>query len=159
MTDGARAYLPQPRTTARGRRVDEATRLSLMTPEEREARRLAEEEQLRAYEEARARERARINSEFDLAYRTYTTTSYATTGVSITERYRIDSDAFFTIHEPAVNPTPPTLQERYNAAMQEVNRCAQRNDHRGQLTAMQTARRLRQEIQRSTSVTPFQSFI
>ena len=70
MTDGAHAYLPQPRTTARGRRVDEATRLSLMTPEEREARRLAEEEQLRAYDEARRRQRAIVDEEFANAYRT-----------------------------------------------------------------------------------------
>lgn len=159
MTDERHAYLPEPRTTARGRRVDEATRLSLMTPEEREARRLAEEAQMRVYEEVRARDRARINGEFDRAHRSYTTTAYDTAGIVFHERYRINYDSFFTIHEPAVNPTPPTLQERYNAAMQEVNRCAQRNDHQGQLTAMQTARRLRQEIQRSTSVTPFQSFI
>lgn len=157
MTDEAHAYLPEPRTTARGRRVDEATRLSLMTPEEREARRLAEAQQLREYEEARRRQRAIVDEEFANAYRTYTTTSYNTAGVSITDRYRLDYDEFF--NPPAMNPTPPTLQERYNAAMQEVNRCAQRNDHRGQLTAMQTARRLRQEIQRSTSVTPFQPFI
>jgi hypothetical protein len=131
-----------------------------MTPEEREARRLAEEEQLRAYEEVRARERARINGEFDRAYRTYTTTSFDTTGVTFTERYRIDYDGFFTIHEPAVNTTPPTLQERYNAALQEVDRCARRNDHQGHLLAMQTARRLRQEMMRASSVsTNFQSFI
>lgn len=155
MTDERHAYLPQPRTTARGRRVDEATRLSLMTPEEREARRLAEEEQLRAYEQARARERARINSEFDLAYRTYTATSFDTTGVTFTERYRIDADAFFTIHssEPAVNLTPPTLNESYEAALQEADRCARTGNPRGQLAATQTARRLRQEIQRLTSAT------
>ncbi len=153
MTDERHAYLPQPRTTARGRRVDEETRLSLMTPEEREARRLAEEAQLRAYEEARARERARINSEFDLAYRTYTTTSFDTTGVTFTERYRIDYDGFFTIHEPAVNPTPPTLNEQFRAAMQEADRCAQRGDNIGRVAATQTARRLRQEIQRLTSAT------
>lgn len=153
MTDERHAYLPQPRTTARGRRVDEATRLSLMTPEEREARRLAEEEQLREYEEARRRQRAMVDEEFANAYRTYTTTSWTQTGVSITERYRLDYDSFFTIHEPAVNPAPPTLNERYDMALQEANRCAQRGDPRGQLTAIQTARRLRQEIQRLTSAT------
>ncbi len=150
MTDGAHAYLPEPRTTARGRRVDEATRLSLMTPEEREARRLAEEEQLRAYEEARARERARINSEFDLAYRTYTTTSYATTGVSITERYRIDYDSFFTIHEPA--PPPPSLNEQLQAAIQEADRCAQRGDNLGRVNALNTARRLRVALMNQASI-------
>ena len=153
MTDEAHAYLPEPRTTARGRRVDEETRLSLMTPEEREARRLAEAQQLREYEEARRRQRAMVDEEFANAYRTYTTTSWTQTGVSITERYRLDYDSFFTIHEPAVNPTPPTLNERYDMALQEANRCAQRGDPRGQLTAIQTARRLRQEIQRLTSAT------
>jgi len=153
VTDEAHAYLPEPRTTARGRRVDEETRLSLMTPEEREARRLAEAQQLREYEEARRRQRAMVDEEFANAYRTYTTTSWTQTGVSITERYRLDYDSFFTIHEPAVNPTPPTLNERYDMALQEANRCAQRGDPRGQLTAIQTARRLRQEIQRLTSAT------
>jgi len=151
VTDERHAYLPEPRTTARGRRVDEATRLSLMTPEEREARRLAEEEQLRAYEELRRRQRAIVDEEFANAYRTYTTTSYATTGVSITELYRIDYDEFF--NPPAMNPTPPTLDERYNAAMREADRCARRNDQQGHLLALQTARRLRQEIQRLTSAT------
>lgn len=151
MTDERHAYLPEPRTTARGRRVDEATRLSLMTPEEREARRLAEEEVDRQYAEMRYRQRAIVDEEFANAYRTYTTTSYATTGVSITERYRIDADAFFTIHEPA--PPPPTLNERYDMALQEANRCAQRGDPHGQLAATQMARRLRQEIQRLTSAT------
>lgn len=150
MTDGAHAYLPEPRTTARGRRVDEATRLSLMTPEEREARRLAEEEQLRAYEELRRRQRAIVDEEFANAYRTYTTRGYDL-GVSISY------DSFFD--PPAMNPTPPTLNERYDMALQEANRCAQRGDPHGQLAAIQAARRLRQEIQRSTSVTPFQSFI
>lgn len=135
----------------RGRAVDALTRESLLTPEEREARRLAEEEQMRAYEEARARERARINGEFANAYRTYMVNGHEV-------GYDINYDQFFTIHEP--DPPPPTLQERYNAAMQEVNRCAQRNDHRGQLTAMQTARRLRQEITRSSSVSMrYPSFI
>jgi hypothetical protein len=124
-----------------------------MTPEEREARRLAEAQQLREYEEARRRQRAMVDEEFANAYRTYTTTSWTQTGVSITERYRLDYDSFFTIHEPAVNPTPPTLNERYDMALQEANRCAQRGDPRGQLTAIQTARRLRQEIQRLTSAT------
>jgi hypothetical protein len=124
-----------------------------MTPEEREARRLAEEEQLRVYEEVRARDRARINAEFDRAYRTYTTTSWDSTGVVFNERYRIDYDSFFTIHETAVNPAPPTLNERYEAALQEADRCARSGNPRGQLTAIQTARRLRQEIQRLTSAT------
>ncbi len=155
MTDEAHAYLPEPRTTARGRRVDEATRLSLMTPEEREARRLAEAQQLREYEEARRRQRAIVDEEFANAYRTYTTTRWTQTGVSITG---IDYDEFF--NPPAMNPTPPTLNERYNAALQEVDRCARRNDHQGHLLAMQTARRLRQEMMRASSVsTNFQSFI
>ena len=124
-----------------------------MTPEEREARRLAEEAQLRAYEEARARTHARIDGEFDRAYRTYTTASWTATGVVFNERYRIDSDAFFTIHEPAVNPAPPALEARYEAALQEADRCARSGNPRGQLTAIQTARRLRQEIQRLTSAT------
>jgi hypothetical protein len=153
VTDERHAYLPQPRTTARGRRVDEATRLSLMTPEEREARRLAEEEQLRAYEELRRRQRAIVDEEFANAYRTYTTTSYDTTGVTFTERYRIDYDSFFTIHSHEVNPTPPTLNERYEAALQEADRCARTGNPRGQLAATLTARRLRQEIQRLTSAT------
>ena len=144
MTDERHAYLPQPRTTARGRRVDEATRLSLMTPEEREARRLAEEEQLRAYEEARARERARINSEFDLAYRTYTTRDYDI-------GFDVNYNEFF--RPPAMNPAPPTLNESYEAALQEADRCARTGNPRGQLAATQTARRLRQEIQRLTSAT------
>jgi hypothetical protein len=116
-----------------------------MTPEEREARQRDEEEQMRAYEEARQQRRMLVNAEFDRAYRTYTTTSYD-----------INFDSFFTIREP--DSPPPTLNERYIAAMQEVNRCAQRNDHQGQLTAMQTARRLRQEIQRASLVST-QSFI
>ncbi len=148
MTDERHAYLPQPRTTARGRRVDEATRLSLMTPEEREARRLAEEEQLRAYEELRRRQRAIVDEEFANAYRTYTTTRWTQTGVSITG---IDYDEFF--NPPAMNPTPPTLNESYEAALQEADRCARTGNPRGQLAATQTARRLRQEIQRLTSAT------
>lgn len=131
----------------RGRAVDALTRESLLTPEEREARRLAEEEQMRAYEELRRRQRAEIDVQFHDAYNTYTTNGY-----------NINYDEFF--NPPAMNPTPPSLNERYNAAMQEVNRCAQRNDHQGQLTAMQTARRLRQEITRSSSVSMrYQSFI
>ncbi len=114
-----------------------------MTPEEREARRLAEEAQLRAYEEARARERARINSEFDRAYRTYTTTSFTTTGEHFIERYRIDYDSFFTIHSHEVNPTPPTLNEQLQAAIQEADRCARRGDNLGRVNALNTARRLR----------------
>ncbi len=154
MTDEAHAYLPEPRTTARGRRVDEATRLSLMTPEEREARQRAEEEQLRAYEEARQQRRAQINEDFANAYRTYTTRGYDGYDLGVSISY----DSFFD--PPAMNPTPPTLNGRYNAALQEVNRCAQRNDHQGQLLAMQTARRLRQEMMRASSVsTNFQSFI
>ncbi len=148
MTDERHAYLPQPRTTARGRRVDEATRLSLMTPEEREARRLAEEEQLRAYEELRRRQRAIVDEEFANTYRTYTTTRWTQTGVSITG---IDYDEFF--NPPAMNPTPPTLNESYEAALQEADRCARTGNPRGQLAATQTARRLRQEIQRLTSAT------
>ena len=156
MTDEAHAYLPQPRTTARGRRVDEETRLSLMTPEEREARRLAEEEQLREYEEARRRQRAIVDEEFANAYRSYTTTSFDASGTPFIERYRIDYDGFFNV--PAL--PPPTLNERYEAALQEADRCAQRGDPRGQLAAIQAARRLRQEITRSTSVTTrFPSFI
>lgn len=155
MTDEARAYLPEPRTTARGRRVDEETRLSLMTPEEREARRLAEEEHDRQYAEMQLRRRMLVNEEFDRAYRTYTTTSYDTTGVSITERYRIDYDGFFNVPAPypVPEPTPPTLNESYEAALQEADRCARTGNPRGQLAAIQTARRLRQEIQRLTSAT------
>jgi hypothetical protein len=122
-----------------------------MTPEEREARRLAEEAQMRVYEEVRARDRARIDGDLANAYRSYTTTAYATTGIVFHERYRIDADAFF--NPPAMNPTPPTLNERFEAALQEADRCAQRGDPRGQLAAIQTARRLRQEIQRLTSAT------
>ena len=153
MTDERHAYLPEPRTTARGRRVDEATRLSLMTPEEREARRLAEEAQLREYQEARRRQRAEIDAQFTTAYRTYTTTSYDTTGVTFTERYRIDYDGFFTIHEPAVNPAPPSLNEQLQAAIQQADRCAQRGDNIGRVAATNMARNLRQEIQRLTSAT------
>jgi len=153
VTDEAHAYLPEPRTTARGRRVDEATRLSLMTPEEREARRLAEEEQLRRFNEERRAMRAAVDAQFEQAYRSYTTTSYDTTGIVFHERYRIDYDSFFTIHEPAVNPAPPSLNESYEAALQEADRCARTGNPRGQLAAIQTARRLRQEIQRLTSAT------
>ena len=153
MTDEAHAYLPEPRTTARGRRVDEATRLSLMTPEEREARRLAEEEHDRQYAEMQLRRRMLVNEEFDRAYRTYTTTSYDTTGVTFTERYRIDYDGFFTIHEPAVNPAPPSLNEQLQAAIQQADRCAQRGDNIGRVAATNMARNLRQEIQRLTSAT------
>ena len=153
MTDERHAYLPEPRTTARGRRVDEATRLSLMTPEEREARRLAEEEHDRQYAEMQLRRRMLVNEEFDRAYRTYTTTSYDTTGVTFTERYRIDYDGFFTIHEPAVNPAPPSLNEQLQAAIQQADRCAQRGDNIGRVAATNMARNLRQEIQRLTSAT------
>jgi hypothetical protein len=122
-----------------------------MTPEEREARRLAEEEHDRQYAEMQLMRRMQIDGEFANAYRTYTTTSWTQTGISITERYRFDYDEFF--NPPAMNPTPPTLNERYEAALQEADRCARSGNPRGQLTAIQTARNLRQEIQRLTSAT------
>lgn len=148
MTDERHAYLPQPRTTARGRRVDEETRLSLMTPEEREARRLAEEEQLRAYEELRRRQRAIVDEEFANAYRSYTTTSFDASGTPFIERYRIDYDGFFNV--PAL--PPPTLNEQLQAAIQEADRCAQRGDNLGRVNALNTARRLRVALMNQASI-------
>ena len=116
-----------------------------MTPEEREARQRAEEEQMRAYEEVRARERARIHGAFDQAYRSYTTTSYDTAGIVFHERYRIDPDAFFTIREPD-SPPPPSLNEQLQAAIQEADRRARRGDRLGHVTALQTANNLRRQI-------------
>jgi len=148
VTDEAHAYLPEPRTTARGRRVDEETRLSLMTPEEREARRLAEEEQLRAYEELRRRQRAIVDEEFANAYRSYTTTSFDASGTPFIERYRIDYDGFFNV--PAL--PPPTLNEQLQAAIQEADRCAQRGDNLGRVNALNTARRLRVALMNQASI-------
>lgn len=148
MTDERHAYLPQPRTTARGRRVDEETRLSLMTPEEREARRLAEEAQLREYEEARRRQRAIVDEEFANAYRSYTTTSFDASGTPFIERYRIDYDGFFNV--PAL--PPPTLNEQLQAAIQEADRCAQRGDNLGRVNALNTARRLRVALMNQASI-------
>ena len=130
----------------RGRAIDAATRESLLTPEEREARRLAEEERNREFEEARARRRAEIDAQFATAYRSYTTTTYDTAGVVFHDRYRLDPDAFFTIREPD-SPPPPTLNEQLLEAQRQASQCAQRGDARGQLMAIHEARRLRARIQ------------
>ena len=82
----------------RGRAIDAATRESLLTPEEREARRLAEEERNREFEEARARRRAEIDAQFATAYRSYTTTTLNSEGVTLTFIGRSD-----------INQTQPTI--------------------------------------------------
>ena len=71
----------------RGRAVDAATRESLLTPEEREARRLAEEERNREYQEMRARRMALLNAEFDNLYATRTSEGLTLT---FTDRYDIN---------------------------------------------------------------------
>jgi hypothetical protein len=117
-----------------------------MTPEQIEAERVEHERAEREYVERMRRE---VDIQFHDAYRTYTT--YTTTGVPL---YSINVDTFFS--PPAMRSAPPppsTLTERYNAALQEANRCAQRGDPHGQLQATNTARRLRTEIARLTSTT------
>ena len=73
----------------RGRAIDAATRESLLTPEEREARRLAEEERNREYQEMRARRMALLNAEFDNLYATRTSEGLTLT-LTFTDRYDIN---------------------------------------------------------------------
>jgi hypothetical protein len=110
-----------------------------MTPEQLEAARLAEEEYQRQIEETRRRQRELYRDEFNSVYTTYTTRSYAFDFGSI------DYDSFFDV--PAPEPPPPTLQERYDMALREADRCARTGNPRGQLTAVQEARRLRTRMQ------------
>ena len=135
----------------RGRAIDAATRESLLTPEEREARRLAEEERNREFEEARASRRMLINAEFDRAYRTYTTTTYDTAGVVFHDRMTLDSSGNLFYDTPAVRQpfalATPTLNEQLLEAQRQASQCAQRGDARGQLMAIHEARRLRARIQ------------
>ena len=90
----------------RGRAIDAATRESLLTPEEREARRLAEAEQLREFEEARASRRAQINAQFSQVYSEYehrwvstqTTTTTADGEPVFTFVDRMTLDSFGNLH-------------------------------------------------------------
>jgi hypothetical protein len=117
-----------------------------MTPEQIEAERVEHERAERAYQESQRRRRAEVDAMFASEYSTYTTA-----GVPL---YSINFDTFFSPPAMRAEPPPPlTLQERYNAALQEANRCAQRGDPHGQLQATNTARRLRTEIARLTSTT------
>lgn len=142
------AHLPEPRTTARGRRVDEATRLSLLTPEERaELQRQQEERERRYQEEVRLR-RMEIESNFQHEYDSQRyVMRWAGTGNIGYEA--IDYRTFFDVpHTPLTPPqqTETSLPERFNAAVIEADRCARRGDTLGRVAATRMANRLRREI-------------
>jgi hypothetical protein len=129
--------------------VDAQTRRALLTPEQLEVARLAEEEYERQVEEMRRRHRAQIDAQFDRAYRTYTTTGWNLTGYDL--GVTINYDSFFDV--PAPEPPPPTLNERLDAALREADRCSQRGDRLGHINALQTAAQLRRQIIRLSSAT------
>lgn len=147
-----------------------------MTPEEREALQRTQAALDRQYEEAVRARRAQIDAQITSSVRTYTTTvsssgmSYWTApssvsfiqsmrlaeegslGIGIDSRRDINYDAFF--NPPAMNPTPPTLNERLQAAIQEADRCSRRGDRLGHINALHTAAQLRRQIrnQSATSI-------
>lgn len=139
----------------RGRRVDEATRLSLLTPEERAALdRQREEDELR-YAEAVRQRRAEIDAQFTGAYATYRASErYAFEWVNDNPVRSVHYNLFFDpLHSSPVTPQPtPTLSlaERFNAAVREADRCSQRGDTLGRVAATRMANDLRQQILQQT---------
>ena len=134
----------------RGRRVDEATRLSLLTPEERAELQRQQEEYERTYAERVARRRAEIEAQFSDAYTTYRASErYDMAWVNDSPVRGVHYNLFFDpLHSSPVTPQPtePSLHERFNAAVQEASRCAQRGDTLGRVAATRMANDLRRQI-------------
>lgn len=141
----------------RGRAIDAQTRDSLLTPEQRaELQRQQEEswrqqqERDRQYAEAVARRRAELDAQFNDAYMTYRARDrYNLTWVNSTDV--INYDTFFDVPVTRRTPVPTlSLAERFNAAVQEADRCAQRGDTLGRVAATRMANELRRQILQQT---------
>lgn len=134
----------------RGRRVDEATRLSLLTPEERAERQRLQEEHDRQYAEMQARRRAEIDAQFTDAYMTYRAENrYDMAWVNDSPVRGVHYNLFFDpLHSSPVTPQPTetSLHERFNAAVIEADRCARRGDTLGRVAATRMANDLRRQI-------------
>lgn len=145
MTDVS-AYLPEPRTTVRGRAVDAATRHSLLTPEERAALDRQREEDSLQYAQAAARRRAEVNAVFTDAYQEYERQRYVMRWVNDGPNQGIHYNTFFDTPSSPPQPTETTLHERFNAAVIEADRCARRGDTLGRVAATRMANDLRRQI-------------
>jgi hypothetical protein len=99
-----------------------------MTPEQIEAERVEHERSEREYVERMRRD----------------------VGIPI---YNISFDTFFSPPDLRSPPPLPSLEEMLRIATREADRCARTGDNLGRINAIQTARRLRQEIIRLTSTT------
>lgn len=125
-----------------------------MTLAELEEHQRQQEERDRLYAEMQARRRAEIDAQFNDAYTTYRAIDrYNLTWEHIRAADVIDYRTFFDLPsslQPRPQPTETSLPERFNAAIQEADRCAQRGDNVGRVNALGAANRLRRQIIQQT---------
>lgn len=95
-----------------------------------------------------------IDAQFSDAYTTHRAIErYNLTWENIRANGVIDYDTFFSVPDTRRTPPQPTetsLHERFNAAVQEASRCAQRGDTLGRVAATRMANDLRQQILQQT---------
>lgn len=113
-----------------------------------------QEEHDRQYAEMQARRRAEIDAQFADAYTTYRASDrYLSTWSAVNATDRIDYHPFFNVPDTRRTPPQPTetsLNERYDAAIIEASRCAQRGDTLGRVAATRMANQLRRQIIQQT---------
>lgn len=90
-----------------------------------------------------------IEAQFSDAYTTYRAERYDLNWAYSSDV--IDYRTFFDVPITRREPTPTlSLAERFNAAVQEASRCAQRGDTLGRVAATRMANDLRQQILQQT---------
>lgn len=101
-----------------------------------------------------ARRRAEIDAQFADAYTTYRASDrYDMTWVNDSPVRGVHYHPFFSVPVTPSTPPQPTetsLHERFNAAVQEASRCAQRGDTLGRVAATRMANDLRQQMLQQT---------
>jgi len=124
-----------------------------MTLAELEEHQRQQEERERRYQEEVRLRRMEIDAQFTDAYTTHR--AIERYDLSWANLNTLDYHPFFDVPSRTFDVSPPqptetSLHERFNAAVQEASRCAQRGDTLGRVASTRMANDLRQQILQQT---------